>query len=85
VTLEDDAARIEPRSEELLALDEALTRLEARDPRMAHVVKLRYFVGLTIDETARALETSRSSVNRMWIAAKTWLQGEIEGIEGTSP
>lgn len=82
VTLQDDAARIEPRPEELLALDEALTRLEGRDARMAHVVKLRYFVGLTIEETARALETSPRSVNRMWIAAKTWLRGEVEG---TSP
>ena len=77
VSLADDAVRIEPRSDELLALDEALSRLERNDSQMAHVVKLRYFVGLTIDETARALETSPRSVNRLWIAAKAWLHGEI--------
>jgi len=79
VSLEEDAAKIEPRSDELLALDEALSRLERKDTQMAHVVKLRYFVGLTIEETARALETSPSSVNRLWIAAKAWLHGEIAG------
>jgi RNA polymerase sigma factor (TIGR02999 family) len=79
VSLDEDAARIEPRSDELLALDDALSRLEEKDAPMAHVVKLRYFVGLTIEETARALETSTSTVNRLWIAAKTWLHGEIAG------
>ncbi len=77
VSLAEDAARVEPRSDELLALDEALSRLERKDAQMAHVVKLRYFVGLTIEETARALETSTSTVNRLWVAAKTWLHGEI--------
>ena len=46
---------------------------------MERIVKLRYFVGLTIEETARALETSTSTVNRSWIAAKAWLHGEITG------
>jgi len=77
VSLDDGAARVDPRPEELLALDDALSRLEKRDARMAAVVKLRYFVGLTIEETARALETSPRSVNRLWIAAKAWLHGEI--------
>ncbi len=79
VSLAEDAARIEPRSDELLALDEALSRLEKKDAKMAHVVKLRYFVGLTIEETARALETSPRSVNRLWVASKAWLHGEITG------
>ena len=77
VSLADDAARIEPRSEELLALDEALARLEQKDAKMAHVVKLRYFAGLTIDETARALDTSPRTVDRLWIGAKAWLHAEI--------
>ena len=76
-TFDDEAARVEPRSEELLALDAALSRLERQDERMAHVVKLRYFAGFTIEETARALELSPRSVDRLWIAAKTWLHGEM--------
>lgn len=77
VSFDDEAARIEPRSEELLALDGALARLERKDERMAQVVKLRYFAGFTIEETARALELSPRSVNRLWVAAKTWLHGEM--------
>lgn len=63
--------------EELLALDEALGRLEARDPAMASVVKLRYFAGLSVEETARALDTSPRSVNRAWTAARSWLKREL--------
>jgi RNA polymerase sigma factor (TIGR02999 family) len=76
-SFDDEAARVEPRSEELLALDAALSDLERQDERMAHVVKLRYFAGFTIEETARALELSPRSVDRLWIAAKTWLHGEM--------
>jgi len=63
--------------EELLALDEALHRLEAQDPAMAQVVKLRYFAGLTVDETAKALATSSRSVNRLWMSARAWLRVEM--------
>lgn len=77
VTLDEDAAVVDTPPEELLALDEALTRLEQRDARMADVVKLRCFAGLTIPETARALETSESTVKRQIDAATVWLRREM--------
>jgi RNA polymerase sigma factor (TIGR02999 family) len=71
--------------EELLALDQALTRLEDRDAAMAQVVKLRYFAGLTVAETAAALETSPRSVNRLWTDARAWLFREVHGRPGGGP
>lgn len=61
----------------LLALDEALTRLGAMDARQARVVELRYFSGLSIDETAAVLEISTGTVKREWTAARAWLFDEI--------
>ncbi len=58
---------------DLVALDEALTTLAELDPRQARVVELRYFGGLTIDETARALEVSPMTVKREWHTARLWL------------
>jgi RNA polymerase sigma factor (TIGR02999 family) len=57
----------------ILDLDRALSELELKDKTMANVVKLRYFSGLTVDETALALDTSARSVNRLWAAARAWL------------
>ena len=79
VTLEDDAAVGQARSADLLALDEALGRLEEGDEAMANVVKLRYFAGLTIPETADALGLSPRTVTRMWTAARAWLYGQMSG------
>jgi RNA polymerase sigma factor (TIGR02999 family) len=79
----DDQVPVEgPRVDEVLAVDEALSRLEARDAQMAAVVKLRYFGGLTVEETAQALGTSARSVNRLWTAARAWLRGEIPPAAG---
>jgi RNA polymerase sigma factor (TIGR02999 family) len=64
-------------SDALLALDEALDRLERLDPRKADVVKLRYFAGLSVDETAAALGVTSRTVRRDWVAAKTWLWRDI--------
>ncbi len=61
----------------MLDLDEALSRLEQLDETMASVVKLRYFAGLTVDETANALGLSPRSVNRHWTAARAWLTNEL--------
>jgi len=58
---------------ELVALDEALNQLTALDARQAEVVELRYFVGLTIPETAEVLNLSPSTVKRDWMAARAWL------------
>lgn len=77
VTLDEGAAREEPEAEEMLALDRGLSRLEERDTVMAQVVKLRYFAGLTVPETASALGVSPRQVNRHWTAARAWLQREM--------
>jgi RNA polymerase sigma factor (TIGR02999 family) len=61
------------RSEELLALDQALAELEDREPRLARIVECRCFGGLTVDETAVALEVSSATVKRGWSLARTWL------------
>ncbi len=63
----------EERSEEILALDDALVRLEEEDARAAQVVRLRFFAGLSIDETADALGTSPRSVDREWVYARARL------------
>jgi RNA polymerase sigma factor (TIGR02999 family) len=65
--------------EELLALDEALTRLAAKDPVKAELVKLRHFAGLTIEEAAQVLGISMTTANRYWSYARAWLHQEIKG------
>jgi RNA polymerase sigma factor (TIGR02999 family) len=66
-------------SEELLAVDEALSRLAALDLQQARVVELRYFCGMTVEETAQALAISPRTVKREWAMAKAWLRLEIRG------
>jgi RNA polymerase sigma factor (TIGR02999 family) len=61
----------------LLALDDALQRLESLDPQKAQIVELRYFGGLTIEETAEALRVSPATVKRDWSMARAWLRSEI--------
>ena len=63
---------------DLVALDDALQSLAAVDPRQARIVELRYFGGLTIEETARALETSPTTVKREWHTARLWLLRELD-------
>jgi RNA polymerase sigma factor (TIGR02999 family) len=70
------------RSAALLALDEALTRLAAKDPRKAKLVELRYFAGLTLDEAAAALDVSPATADRDWAFARAWLYREIQGEPG---
>jgi RNA polymerase sigma factor (TIGR02999 family) len=64
-------------SEEIIAVDEALAKLEAENETAAQVVKLRYFAGLGVDETASILEISPRTVDRAWRGAKAWLQMEL--------
>lgn len=66
------------RSRELLTLDDALTALEAHRADLAAVVECRTFGGLTVEETAEALEVSPATVKRRWVTAKTWLFRELE-------
>lgn len=78
--LSDDAAAINPDdTETLLSLDEALTKLETEDADLARLVQLRYFAGLTIDQTAEMLNVSPRSVKRNWAYARAWLKREMEG------
>ena len=75
-----DAALIvsEQRGAELLAIDEALSRLAVLDPRKGQIVEMRCFGGLSIAETADALEVSPVTVNREWAKAKAWLYDELQ-------
>lgn len=78
VTLDDDAAVADTApSDEVIAVDEALERLAALDPRQARVVELRYFVGLSIPATAEALGISPATVKRDWTLARAWLHREL--------
>lgn len=75
----DELAGPEPGldQEKLLALDEALALLEAEDPFKAQLVKLRYFAGLTNEQTAEVLGVSVATVKRHWIFARAWLFGKL--------
>ena len=64
-------------SEEIVAVDEALKKLEEEDPHLAKIVMLRYFAGMTIPETASTLGVSTSTLDRHWQCAKAWLHREI--------
>jgi RNA polymerase sigma factor (TIGR02999 family) len=81
VDLHEDAVAAEvdteDKSDELLALDAALTKLEAIDERKARVVMLRYFTGLTIEQTAAALNISPATAKTDWAFARAWLSREI--------
>jgi RNA polymerase sigma factor (TIGR02999 family) len=66
-------------SDDLLALDEALTKLAATEPHVAELVKLRYFTGLTIKEAAEVLGISSRTADSYWAYAKAWLLAELQG------
>jgi RNA polymerase sigma factor (TIGR02999 family) len=73
VELDSAIAQVDPALTDLVAVDEALTRLEAIDARKAQVVALRYFAGLSIEETAAALDISPATVKNEWTFARAWL------------
>jgi RNA polymerase sigma factor (TIGR02999 family) len=78
VVEETTAAPVGPAEvDDVLALHAALQRLEARDPRQARIVECRFFAGLSIPETAEALDISSATVKREWAAARTWLHAEL--------
>lgn len=78
VSLDDVAVMSPERSQELLDLDAALERLQAFDARKARLVEMRYFAGLSVEETAEVLGVSVATVMRDWRVAKAWLQRELE-------
>ena len=73
VDLPEDLAAPEAPSADLVALDEALTRLELHDPDTARLVKLRYFAGLSHQEAAEVLGISRGAADRLWALGRAWL------------
>jgi RNA polymerase sigma-70 factor, ECF subfamily len=70
---------VDRNADELHALDDALERLAAFSPRLSQVVECRFFVGLSIEETAEALDLSISTVKRDWTTARAWLNRELRG------
>jgi RNA polymerase sigma factor (TIGR02999 family) len=79
VAFEDWLVGRQPHDEELLALDEVLDRLALNDRRKSRVVELRYFAGMTLEETAAVLDVSPETVTRDWKVARLWLLHELKG------
>jgi len=79
VSLDEALTISSERSRDLVALDEALDALTRIDPRQGHIVELRFFGGLSVEETADALGISRSTVVREWKLARAWLYHELSG------
>ena len=79
VTLTEAVVLSTERSPDLLELDTALTELAQLDPQKARIVELRFFGGLTIEETADFLEVSPATVVRQWRRARAWLYGQLSG------
>ncbi|WP_417851878.1 ECF-type sigma factor [Thalassoglobus sp.] len=76
---EEDAVQVPDDYESLLALDEALTKLANVEPELAQMVELRYFTGLTVEETAKILGVSERTTKRNWAYARAWLRREMSG------
>jgi RNA polymerase sigma factor (TIGR02999 family) len=70
---------------DILALNDALNKLEAKDPRKAQLVKLRFFIGLTIEQAAEALGVATSTAEADWAYAKCWLRAEMSGDDRADP
>ncbi len=85
VALNDAPLAAPSRNVDLLALDEALNKLAGHDSRKAELVKLRYFVGLTISEAAAALGIAESTADADWAYAKSWLRLELADVSDQRP
>ena len=82
----DEALVFSPEhSHELVKLDEALDRLAKLDPRQSRIVELRFFGGLSVEETAEYLGISPKTVKRDWAVAKAWLHAEVRSANGPQP
>jgi RNA polymerase sigma factor (TIGR02999 family) len=82
VELDEAGPLSRPPNDDVLSIDEALTRLAARDPVRAQLVKLRFFAGLTMPEAAQALGISLATAERYWTFARTWLYAELKPDQG---
>jgi RNA polymerase sigma factor (TIGR02999 family) len=81
VDLQDAVSLADSSQDDLLALDEALTRLAAQEPAKAELVKLRHFAGLSIDEAADLMHISRATAKRYWAFARAWLLAEMDDAQ----
>ena len=81
VTLSEAIAQPKQRELDLMALDAALQELSRIDPQQAQVVEMRFFAGLSIDDTAQALRISPATVKRDWATARAWLYREMKAVE----
>jgi RNA polymerase sigma factor (TIGR02999 family) len=82
VTLDEELTPAAPRDVDVLGLNQALERLAAFDPQQARIVELRYFGGLTIEETAEVIGISSATVVREWTIAKAWLRADLSAERG---
>ena len=82
IELTEGLAIIEPPSDDLLAVDEAIQKLQAEKPHLAEIAMLRYFAGLSVDETAAMLGMSASTLAREWRFARAWLVRQLGAPEG---
>jgi RNA polymerase sigma factor (TIGR02999 family) len=83
--LDAEIADIPANDEEILLLDEALTRLNAARPQAAELVKLRFFSGITVEEAAPMLGLSPRTARRLWVFARAWLRRDMERAAGSGP
>ena len=81
LTLDEAIALPKKRELDLVALDDALSRLAARDARQSRIVEMRFFGGLSIHETSQALKVSPATVKREWTVARAWLYRELACVE----
>jgi RNA polymerase sigma-70 factor, ECF subfamily len=81
VTLDEGVSAVDAYATELLDLDRALRALEKNNPRHGRVVECRYFGGLSVEETAAALEVSPRTVKSDWALARAWLHAALNGSE----
>jgi RNA polymerase sigma factor (TIGR02999 family) len=79
VPLEEGAGELPPIDIDVLALDRALERLADLEPRQARIVELRFFGGLTVEESAAVLDVAPITVKRDWALAKVWLYRQLQG------
>jgi RNA polymerase sigma-70 factor (ECF subfamily) len=82
VCLEDVVVYSDDRAQEILMINEALDKLRDWDPRQARIVELRYFAGLSVEETAKVLGIAERTVKRDWTMARAWLSAVINGDAG---
>ncbi len=84
-TLDEGLLIAEEHLDDVIAMDECLTRLAAIDPKQARMVELRFFAGLGVEEIAAVEEISTATVKREWASAKAWLHREMTGGKGRDP